>query len=137
VRDDRPVVLIDGVCNLCNRLTGFAIRHDPAPGRFRFAALQSNTGHALLLRHGLPTDDFDTFVLVDGDRVLVRSTTALCVLARLGLPWSLLAVLLVVPRPLRDAGYRWIACDRHRWFGRRKTCLVPTPDLRARFLGET
>lgn len=132
--DHRPIVLFDGVCNLCNGITNFVIQRDPAPGHFRFAALQSECGQRLLHKHGLPTEDLDTFVMIDGDRALVRSTAALHVLRGLGLPWSLLYVLIVVPRPLRDAVYRWIARNRYRWFGQRDSCMVPTPDIRSRFL---
>lgn len=132
---DRPVLLVDGVCNLCNASVAFVIRHDPPPGRFRFAALQSPTGQTLLRRHALPTADFDTVVVVDGDRVLTRSDAVLRILAGLGFPWSLLAaVLQVVPRRLRDVAYAWIVRNRYRWFGRRDACLVPTADVRARFL---
>ena len=129
-----PIVLFDGVCNVCNALTRFVIEHDPAPGRFRFAPLQSATGQRLLREHGLPTDDFDTFVLVEDGRASLRSTAALRVLGLLGLPWSLLWLLIVVPRPLRDRAYGWIARNRYRWFGKRDACMIPTPDVRARFL---
>ena len=127
-------MLFDGVCNLCNAVTRFVIQHDPSPGRFRFAALQSATGQRLLREHGLPTDDFDGFVLVEDGRASLRSTAALRVLKRLGLPWSLLWLLILVPRPLRDPVYGWIARNRYRWFGKREACMVPTPDVRARFL---
>jgi predicted DCC family thiol-disulfide oxidoreductase YuxK len=132
--DPRPIILFDGVCNLCNGITHFVIRHDPAPGRFRFAAMQSKCGQQLLREHGLPTEDLDTFVMIDGERAQVRSTAALHVLRGLGLPWSLLYVLIVVPRPMRDVVYRWIARNRYRWFGKRESCMVPTPDIRSRFL---
>lgn len=128
------VVLIDGVCNVCNAVTSFVIRHDPPPARFRFAALQSESGQRLLRRHGLAADDRDTFVLIEGDRAFVRSTAALRLLGRLGLPWSLLTVLFLVPRPVRDAVYAWFASHRYRWFGRRDTCIVPSPEIRSRFL---
>jgi predicted DCC family thiol-disulfide oxidoreductase YuxK len=131
---DAPIVLFDGVCNLCNRLTRFVIEHDPAPARFRLATLQSEAGRSLLRAHGLPEDDLDTFVLVEGDRAWVRSTAALRLLALLGPPWSLLAILRSVPRPLRDAVYRWIARHRYAWWGKREQCMVPTPDVRSRFL---
>jgi predicted DCC family thiol-disulfide oxidoreductase YuxK len=131
---DAPVLLFDGVCNLCDAAVRFVIERDPPPATFRFAALQSETGRALLGRFGLPVDALDTVVLLDGERAFTRSSAGLRVLARLGLPWSLLAVLLVVPRPLRDAAYDWIARNRYRWFGRRETCLVPTPEVRSRFL---
>jgi predicted DCC family thiol-disulfide oxidoreductase YuxK len=127
-------VLIDGVCNLCNAIVAFLVRHDPPPARFRFAALQSASGQRLLRHLGLPTDDFDTFVLLEDDRVFVRSSAALRVLRKLGLPWSLLWPLILVPRALRDAVYTWVARHRYGWFGKREACLVPTPELQARFL---
>lgn len=133
-RDERPIVLFDGVCNLCNGLVQFVIRRDPAPARFRFAALQSNAGQKLLREHGLSTVDLDTFVLIDAGVAHVRSSAALRVLKHLGLPWSLAWCAVIVPQPLRDAVYRWIARNRYRWFGVRESCMVPSAELRSRFL---
>jgi predicted DCC family thiol-disulfide oxidoreductase YuxK len=131
---DRPILLYDGVCNLCNGVTRFVIRHDPAPGRFRFAALQSELGLQILREHGLKRDIVDSFVMIEGERVHLRSTAGLCVLRRLGFPWSLLYACIAVPRPLRDAVYDWVARNRYRWFGRQDDCVVPTPEIRSRFL---
>ncbi len=131
---EHAIVLFDGVCNLCNGLVQFVIRRDPAPARFRFAALQSNAGQQLLREHGLSTVDLDTFVLVEAGVARVRSTAALRLLKRLGLPWSLAWSFIIVPRPLRDAVYRFVARNRYRWFGVRESCMVPTPELRSRFL---
>ena len=131
---DAPVILFDGVCNMCNGIVAFVIRHDPAPGHFRFAALQSPTGQAILRRHGLSADDFDTMVVTEGDRVWVRSAAGLRVVRGLALPWSLLSALVVVPRPLRDAVYAWVVRNRYRWWGRREVCMVPTPEVRGRFV---
>lgn len=130
------IVLFDGVCNLCNAWVRFVIRHEPAPPRFRFAALQSEAGRALLGQDAQPgrTEEPDSIVLIDGDRRFVRSSAALRVLAKLGLPWSILALLLLVPRPLRDAVYACVARNRYRWFGRREACMLPTAELRSRFL---
>ena len=131
---EHPIVLFDGVCNLCEATVRFVIERDPA-GRFRFAPLQSPLGRALLLHHGYDPDAIAAVVLVDGDGAHDRSTAALRLVAGLRAPWSWLAPpLLLVPRRLRDAVYRWIAGRRYRWFGRRAECLVPTPELRARFL---
>lgn len=132
--DGRPILLFDGVCNLCNGLVQFVIRRDPAPARFRFAALQSEAGQRLLREHGMSTSDLDTFMMIADGVAHVRSTAALNVLKRLGLPWSLASIFIAVPRPMRDAVYRWIARNRYRWFGRREACMVPTPELRSRFL---
>jgi predicted DCC family thiol-disulfide oxidoreductase YuxK len=129
---DRPVLLFDGVCNLCNGLVQWLIERDG--GRFRFAALQSEAGRRLLERHDLPTDDFDTFVLVEGDDHWTKSTAALRVLRRLGLPYSLLYPSVVVPRVVRDRVYEFVADHRYGWFGRRESCMRPTPEREARFL---
>src|SRR5688500_6358105 len=95
-----PVLLFDGVCNFCSGAVRFVSERDPE-GIFHFASLQSPAAQALLRHHGLRTDDFDSVVLVDGERVLTRSSAALAVASRLSGAWSLLAWLRVVPRPLR------------------------------------
>ncbi|MCI0363772.1 MAG: thiol-disulfide oxidoreductase DCC family protein [Phycisphaerales bacterium] len=152
--EDHPILLFDGVCNLCNGITQFVIRHDPPPGRFRFAALQSEAGQRLLQEHGLPTDDLDSFVMIDAreaagsgnsrtpanakalPRAYVRSTAALRTLRTLGFPWSLMYIFVILPRPIRDAIYDWIARHRYRWFGKRDACMMPTPEIQSRFLNE-
>jgi predicted DCC family thiol-disulfide oxidoreductase YuxK len=128
-----PIVLFDGVCNLCNGTVRFLIDHDPM-ARFRFAPLQSEVGRALQERHHLDPDTLDTFVLVDGDGAHVRSDAVLGILCGLPSPWRWLRFLRVVPRPLRDALYRFVASRRYRWFGKRDECPVPTPEIRSRFL---
>ena len=127
-------MLFDGVCNLCNAAVQFVLRRD-RKARFRFAALQSPAGRRLLAEHGLPIpDEPDTMVLIEGDRVLVRSSAALGATKYLRFPWPLARVGFVVPRLLRDAIYRLVARNRYRWFGKTEQCRIPTPDLRARFL---
>ena len=128
------VVLFDGVCNLCSAVVRFVIRHDPSPGRFKLAALQSEAGQRLLREHSLSTTDLESFVLIEDGQAHLRSTAALRVLRGLGFPWSLLYAFMIVPRPLRDAVYRWIARNRYRWFGKRDACMMPTDDVRSRFL---
>lgn len=127
------MILFDGECNLCNGAVLFVIRRDPRV-RFRFAALQSHAGRSLLERAGAGEGLPDSIVLVADGRVRTKSAAALAIARRLGLPWALLAVFWLVPFPLRDVVYDWIARNRHRWFGRRAECMVPTPALRARFL---
>jgi predicted DCC family thiol-disulfide oxidoreductase YuxK len=131
--NDPSILLFDGVCNLCSGAVQFVIRHDPE-GRFRFAALQSETGRRLLERHGLPADALDTFVLIAGGRCYTRSDTALELVRRLDAPWRWLRVLRIVPRAIRDRAYGVVVRNRYRWFGRRESCLVPTPELTQRFL---
>lgn len=135
---DPPVLLFDGVCNLCNGVVRFIVRHD-AQGQFRFAALQSPAGQALLAAHGLASasaaaPDPDSVVLVENGRVYQRSAAVLRVARRLGWPWRVLAAGAVLPTRWRDALYRYVAQHRYRWFGRQEACMLPTPALKARFL---
>jgi len=131
-------ILFDGVCNLCNGFVQFVIRHDAA-GQFRFAALQSEAGQALLAAHGQPLTpaalaDPASVVLVADGRVHTHSAAVLRIAGRLGGPWRLAAVGWLLPGPWRDAAYRFVAQHRYRWFGRQESCWLPTPELRERFL---
>jgi predicted DCC family thiol-disulfide oxidoreductase YuxK len=131
--DGGPILLFDGVCNLCNGLVQWVIAHDPE-ARFRFASLQSDAGRALLTQHRLPLDAMDTVVLLDGDAHWTKSAAALEAARRLGGLWTLTSILVLVPRPLRDAVYDWVARNRYARWGKRDACWLPTPELRARFL---
>lgn len=130
-----PVILFDGVCNLCNRSVQFIIDRD-RKGKFRFAAIQSEAGARLLAERGhvAITGEPDSVMLIDGATLSTHSDAALRIARRLDGAWPLLGALLIVPRVIRDAAYRVIARNRYRWFGRSETCRVPTPELRARFL---
>ena len=127
------IVLFDGVCNLCNGAVDFIIDRDPQ-ARFRFAALQSEAARPLLERCGLPAEFLGNIVLVEDGACYLRSTAALRIARRLATPWPLLYALVLVPRPLRDALYDWLARNRYRWFGKRESCRMPPPELEARFL---
>ena len=129
-----PIVLFDGVCNLCNGAVQLILRHDPA-GRFRFASLQSPAGEELQTRLGIDPQALDSIVLVEGERWYRESDAALRITSGMSGAWKALGVLRVIPRPLRDPLYRWVARNRYRWFGKRETCWLPTPELRGRFLG--
>jgi predicted DCC family thiol-disulfide oxidoreductase YuxK len=127
------VVLFDGVCNFCNGTVKFIIARDPH-AYFGFAALQSPTARRLLERCASPPRAADSLVLVEQGKCYTRSTAALGIVRRLRRPWCLLYGLIVVPRPIRDALYDWLARNRYRWFGKRDECLVPDTDTRSRFL---
>jgi predicted DCC family thiol-disulfide oxidoreductase YuxK len=127
------ILLFDGVCNLCNAAVNFVIDRDPR-ARIKFASLQSEAGQQLLRRFGLSTADFDTMVLVEGDLYYTRSSAGLRVARRLKQPWPLLYGLIIVPPPLRNLIYNFIASHRYRWFGHTQECRVPTPELKERFL---
>lgn len=121
------VIVFDGICNLCNGFVDFVIKRDR--GTFKFAALQTQVGRALV-----PQGDSETVYLVVGTQIYNRSTAALKVMQRLRFPWPLLAVLLIIPKMIRDPIYDWVAHNRYKWFGKRETCRLPTPDEKARFL---
>ena len=127
------LILFDGVCNLCNGFVQFVIERDP-PGRFQFAALQSDAARRVLGVHGAPASAGDSVVLVEEGRVYTGSTAALRIARGLRFPWPVVGVLLVVPRPLRDLIYAGVARRRYRWFGQREHCMVPTAATRSRFI---
>jgi predicted DCC family thiol-disulfide oxidoreductase YuxK len=134
-----PLLLYDGVCGLCNRMNQFVLRHDRA-GVFRFASLQSALAGRILVRHGADAADLDTvYVVVNPDQpdehLLARSDAVIFVLQQLGGFWGLTGfVLRFKPRFLRDLGYRVVARNRYRFFGRSETCFLPSPENRGRFL---
>lgn len=131
---DQGVLLFDGVCNFCNGSVNFIIDHD-SKRYFRFAALQSEAGQAILRHFGLPLSDFDTMIVVENGKYYRKSTAALRIARHLGWPWSLGAIGLMIPAFLRDLGYSLIARNRYKWFGQQDQCRIPTPDIRSRFLG--
>ncbi len=132
---ERPILLFDGICNLCNEGVRFLIDRDRRPGgTFRYASLQSRVGQSLLREHGLPTEDFDSFVMIDEGQLLTKSTAALKVARRLGGVWALVAVFEVIPRFLRDPLYDLVARVRYRVFGRREHCRLPSAEEAILFL---
>ncbi|MEQ1746525.1 MAG: thiol-disulfide oxidoreductase DCC family protein [Saprospiraceae bacterium] len=128
-----PILLFDGVCNLCNASVQWVLKRDRR-GLFRFAALQSEAGKQLLARSGLNDAQFDSVVLLIDGQALTRSDAAFGILRMLGAPWSWLAVLCWLPKSWRDAIYEWVARNRYRWFGRQEKCLLPKPEWRQRFM---
>ncbi|MDX2165551.1 MAG: DCC1-like thiol-disulfide oxidoreductase family protein [Deltaproteobacteria bacterium] len=128
------VILYDGVCGLCDRTVRFVLAHDPDGTRFRFAALQSEFAAAALARHGRDAADLDTVCLLDGDRLSVKADAILDILTRLGGIWRMAAVARLLPRPLRNAAYDWLASRRYRWFGRSEQCIIPPLEMRQRFI---
>src|SRR6476620_7697701 len=138
------VVLFDGVCNFCDSLVNFIIDHD-REGYYKFAPLQSVEGRRLANKFGfssavggaVPTDDLipiDSVILVENEKAYTHSTAALKIIRRLGLPWSLLYVFIAVPKGVRDYFYKLFARYRYRIFGKKDQCMLPSADVRARFL---
>jgi predicted DCC family thiol-disulfide oxidoreductase YuxK len=130
---DGPVLLFDGVCNLCNGTVQFLLRIDRR-ATLRFATLQSEIGTQLLQEAGYQGPPLDSVVLIANGRLSTHSDAVLETARLLGFPWSLAYGFKAVPRAIRDALYRRVARNRYAWFGKRAQCLLPTPDLKARFL---
>ncbi|HET6404100.1 MAG TPA: DCC1-like thiol-disulfide oxidoreductase family protein [Candidatus Thermoplasmatota archaeon] len=132
--DPPAVLLYDGECGFCTRSVLFVHRRDPR-GRVRFASLQSARGRALLAQHGV-APDMSTVVLLDGKGAHLRSTAIVRTARLLRWPWSWAYAAVLVPRPLRDALYRFVARHRHRFGPAVEACANPTPELRARMLDD-
>lgn len=128
-----PVVLFDGVCNLCNDSVKFIIKRDPKC-IFKFSPLQSEFGLNTLKDMGLASNSLETFILIESGKYYIRSEAALRVVRRLSGLWPLVFGFIIVPRPLRDWVYRYIARNRYKWFGKRDECMVPSPEDRERFV---
>jgi predicted DCC family thiol-disulfide oxidoreductase YuxK len=133
VSEDHPVVLFDGVCNLCTGAVTFLIRRDPE-AVFRFAPLQSEVGKRLAAEYDVPTEDLETVALVEDGRCYTKSSAALRAARHLGGFYYLLLVFWLVPKVARDWVYDVVASHRYEWFGKREACLMPTDDIRDRFL---
>ena len=127
------LILFDGVCNLCNGSVQFLIKRDPA-GKFRFASLQSDFGRSQLIRFNLNPDLLHSVVVIDGDNVLQRSDAALRIVNQLDGPWKILNAFKIFPKFLRDVLYNVVARNRYKVFGKRDSCMIPTPELKARFI---
>ena len=130
----RRIILFDGVCNLCNASVVFILQREREPV-FEFASIQSEAGQWLLAWCGLPGDYNEAVILIDHGRVFSGSTAGLRIGQNLKFPWSLLSyVSFLIPRSVRDVLYKHIARHRYRWFGKRDVCMVPTSNLKSRFL---
>jgi len=128
------VLLFDGVCNFCASFVQFIIRHDKA-GIFRFLSIQSDLGREIYRAAGLDPDDPQTFALISKGQTLIRSDAAIEIAWLLGGIWRLFVVFKALPRGLRDWVYSQVARRRYKWFGKQDSCLIPSEDIRSRFLG--
>ena len=129
----QPIILFDGLCNLCDAAVQFVIRQDKK-GVFKFASLQSNAGQEILKSNGLSATQLNSFILLHDDVLFMKSSAALKAAQILGWPWKFFYGFMVVPRFIRDAVYDFIARNRYRWFGKKDACMIPTKELRQRFL---
>jgi len=127
------VILFDGECAFCERSVVFIAKRDPA-GYFRFGASQTAEARALLEPYGVRRETAKSIILIEDDRVYLRSTASLRIAAKLTFPWSLLRVCLAIPVPVRDGVYRVVSAVRQRLAGRSNACEIPPPEIRARMI---
>ena len=127
------MILFDGVCNFCNAGVNFIIKQDKKKV-FHFAALQSEAGQNLLQQFNLPKEGFDSFVLIYNGKAYKKSSAGLKVYSQLPWYWKWTQAFWIAPRFIRDAVYDFIARNRYKWFGKKDACMIPTPDVKSRFL---
>lgn len=127
------IILFDGVCNLCNSSVNFIIDRDKN-NKFKFAALQSDTGQRLLEKFSLNASEFDSVILIDDNKFYTKSTAALKIAKEFPSFWKFLYVLIIIPAPLRNVFYDLVAKNRYRLFGKKDSCRMPTPELKEKFL---
>jgi predicted DCC family thiol-disulfide oxidoreductase YuxK len=130
----QATILFDGVCNLCNGFVQFVIKHGKGY-YFSFAALQSEYADQQFKNMDYKADGLASVVLIENNKVYTQSTAALRILKRMKGLYPLLYAFIIVPSFIRDAVYKWIAKNRYKWFGKTDSCMIPTPELKSRFLG--
>lgn len=135
IDSDHPVILFDGLCNLCSSSVQFVIKHDPQR-QFRFASLQSKFGRKVTEHFDLHTDELNSFILLERKKIYTKSTGALRVTKKLNGLWPLLYSFIIIPSFIRNAVYSYIARHRYKWFGKKEACWLPTPELRRLFFDD-
>ncbi len=131
--ESHKIILFDGVCNLCNGAINFVIKKDKK-NIFKFAPLQSEIGEALLSKFQIDTSNVDSIILVDGENYYAKSSAALRISKELYGGYPLLYGFIILPRFIRDLVYDYIAKNRYKWFGKKESCMIPTPELKEKFL---
>ena len=135
VPNNKKLILFDGVCNLCNTSIQYVIKHDKQD-LFLFAPLQSTIGKELIKKYGIDTSKIDSILLYTTNKGIDhKSTAALKVAVQLGFPTNILSIFLIVPPFIRNWVYDFIAKNRYKWYGKKDACMIPTPELKRKFLG--
>ena len=131
---EHPLILFDGICNFCNSAVNFVIKKDNG-AIIHFAPLQSPKGRLYLKQYNYPVNNLNSFVFIEDNKVYTKSTAALKVCRHLKGLWPLCYGFIIVPKFIRDGIYSWVAKNRYKWFGVRQECMMPTPEVRSRFVG--
>jgi predicted DCC family thiol-disulfide oxidoreductase YuxK len=132
-KETHSIILFDGVCNLCNGAINFVIKRD-TDNVFKFASLQEEPGPSLLKEYGINTLDIDSIILLEKGKAYTKSTAALRLSKKLSGGWPLIYGFIIIPAFIRNRVYDYIAKNRYKWFGRKDRCIIPTPELKDKFL---
>jgi len=130
---DHKIILFDGVCNLCNGAVTYIIKRDKK-NLFKFAALQSEIGQQLISKFNIDTSKVDSIILIDGEKHYEKSSAALRIAKYLSGAYPLLFGFMILPKFIRNAVYDYIAKNRYKWFGKKESCMIPTAELKSKFL---
>ena len=131
---NKQLILFDGVCNLCNSSVQYVIKRDKKD-RFRYAALQSEIGQDIIEKFHIDTSKTDSIILYSNEKgISYKSTAALKIASNLGFPTNILSVFLIIPAIIRNVVYDFIAKNRYKWYGKKDHCMIPTPELKSKFL---
>ena len=131
---NKKLILFDGVCNLCNNSVQYVIKHDKKH-LFMFAALQSDVGKQVIETYNIDTKKIDSILLYDSEKGIdYKSTAALKIAKKIGFPQNLMVVFFIIPPFIRNWVYDYIAKNRYKWYGKKEACMIPTPELKSRFL---
>ncbi|MFM9945210.1 MAG: thiol-disulfide oxidoreductase DCC family protein [Bacteroidia bacterium] len=131
VNSDNNIVLFDGVCNFCNSSINFIIRNDKK-GYFKFAPLQSELAQKLVGDKTKPVPE--SVILIENGKLYDRSSAALRIAKKLDGLWPIFYIFIIIPKPIRDMVYNFIGRNRYKWFGKTETCMIPSPEVKGRFL---
>lgn len=135
MEENKKIILFDGVCNLCNGSVQFVIKRDKKDA-FRYAAIQSEVGAQLIAERHIDTSQVDSIILIEpGVAYFTKSDAALEIAGKLGGLWKLTSVFKWIPKSIRDVIYDFVARNRYKWFGKQESCMIPTPELKTKFLG--
>ncbi|MBP0905353.1 thiol-disulfide oxidoreductase DCC family protein [Mariniflexile gromovii] len=134
IPNHKKLILFDGVCNLCNSSVQYVIEHDKQ-NVFMFTALQSDAGQEIIKEYNIDTNKTDSILLYTPEQgVVSKSTAAIKIASHLGFPQNLMIVFFIIPPFIRNWVYDYIAKNRYKWYGKKESCWIPTPELKSKFL---
>ncbi|TXG39651.1 thiol-disulfide oxidoreductase DCC family protein [Seonamhaeicola maritimus] len=135
VPKSKKLILFDGVCNLCNNSVQYVIKHDKK-NMFLFAPLQSKIGEEIIQAYNIDTSKIDSILLYTPEKgINHKSTAALKIAHQLGFPRNLMGIFFIIPPFIRNWIYDYVAKNRYKWYGKKEACMIPTPELKSKFLG--